>query len=504
MSSNSGVPVVADVPSSSPLSRVYNYLSTPFRAAKEAKPSSAPTAKTAVSEVGPLPSEASTPTSSEGSLSAGSLSPSLSPMETGRGSIVETERLVEGKYSDTGVSSSDSKGGLKPFDLTSTSSVSPTKFVDPRGYMPKIDYTNLVKLSFTNLHLFQDSVHDLGYNRCWPVKYSRPTPEDLRETWNGVEIPRDLDDICRKESAHVLKNLVPAELKYLVRKIPPGDTLSIWRAIFTRFRKVTQTSKKVRVMEFYNLNNSSDKLPIDEFVALVLDKSYHLQMMGCEITPVEEATVFIDGLNEATFGWLQDLFRESAHQGSPFTIEEVSARALSYANDRGLLKGSLGSRFSSRNGSLLYVKDPSAKSTHLCNRFNSSKGCPNSASECKYVHQKRASSSGGGSGTDTGANTGAITRVLTPRVLLLGVALGGAILALVRVRRFESAGTVTPLTISRASAQNPQKKQRLTPLHIVCIQPYVLVLAVTLLFLLAPLGFLMVVLLTTLPMTTTT
>ena len=404
MSSNSSVPVVADVPSSSPLARVFNYLSTPFRTAKEEKPTSAPTAKTAVSEVGSDHSEASTrtPKSSEGSLS-----PPLSPMGAGRGSLLAVERLVEGKYSTGGSSPSTDGGHPKPFDLSSTSTTATTtKFVDPRGYMPKIDYSNLVKLTFTNLHLFQDSVHELGYNRCWPTKYSRPTPEHLKETWDGVENPRHIDDICRKESAHVLKNLVPAELKYLVRKILPGDTLSIWRAIFTRFRKVTQTSKRVRVMEFYNLDNSNDKHPIDEFVALVLDKSYHLQMMGCEVSPVEEATVFIDGLNSTTFGWLQDLFREKAHQNIPFTIEEVSARALSYANDKGLLKGSLGSKAGPRNASLLHVGSSFTKSNNLCNRFNSSKGCSRTALECRYVHQLKPASGSGGSNSSGAVSTG--------------------------------------------------------------------------------------------------
>ena len=257
-----------------------------------------------------------------------------------------------------------------------------------RKDLPRIEYSKMVTLSLTNFDEYKVSIYNLGYSRKWPVKWSKPSFQDLKEEWDGEE---GKDDAIRREAYLVLLNTIPASLKYLVRQVRSGDVIGIWKAIYDRFLHVTTDQVKAMVSEWNNLSMTTLHLNVDKFVSLIVSKSQALREVGEEKSDEDEASTLLKGLS-THFDWLKNNLRMKKKK--PKFMELVKI-AVDYAHDHKLLDDK-------SKGSALHTYAPSGHNTpkDFCRSFNSEKGC--SRSPCPWKHEKHPNSTMQGVGKHKG------------------------------------------------------------------------------------------------------
>ena len=229
-----------------------------------------------------------------------------------------------------------------------------------RSYLPKIEYVKITKLNFENLDEFKDSIQKVGYARQWPTRFYRPTQEDLRKVWSPAISETFDEEVCRREAYLVLHNAIPKELKYIVRRVPEGDSVGIWRAIYTRFLKVSSVDLTRQKLQFFQMSMVELKVYPDEFIALVAQKSANLKLVGVTITEADEISVLVNGLS-SRFEWLKNNERISPTQ----TFDEMAVKVVQFAADHKLLKKSIDQSTSvahkPRGGSLLVAAGTETK-----------------------------------------------------------------------------------------------------------------------------------------------
>ena len=247
-----------------------------------------------------------------------------------------------------------------------------------RSQLPKIEYIRTTKLSFDNFDEFKDSVRKVGYTRQWPTKFYKPTQKDLSVLWTEDSTESYDESLCRREAYLLLNNAIPKELKYIVRRVPEGDTIGMWRTIVTRFLRVSSADLTQQKLEFFRMNTTSLKLWPDEFIALVAQKSANLQLVGVEITEQDEISVVVNGLCQK-FEWLKNHERINPTK----TFDEIAVKIIQFAADHKYLKKSGVSSSTPKGGSLLYAADKSPKPE--CRGWKTPQGC-RFGDKCKYRH----------------------------------------------------------------------------------------------------------------------
>ena len=267
--------------------------------------------------------------------------------------------------------------------------------------LPKIEYRKLVTLSLDNFTEWSESIARLGFSRMWPEEFYAPSTKFL-SSYKWAEdklISRQGWSDKRREAYIVLVNTIPKDLKYLIRKVPCGDAVGIWKTLINRFLHVTDITIRQLKNEFNDLSMKSTGLYVDEFFSHVMKKATNLRRMGVKISDHDEAVTALMGLSN-DYVWIKNSYRLGMHEGSVFTFDQIEKLALDYAADHGLLKSSKRTR-SEKNDSkpqpsqakILNTKESKVKTGKHCYAYASPKGCKRV--NCPFPHSKPPPSSSG-------------------------------------------------------------------------------------------------------------
>ena len=230
-----------------------------------------------------------------------------------------------------------------------------------RGRLPKIEYSKLVVLSLTNFGEYKEAIKVLGYARKWPKKFADPSLKDLELEQKQED---KSEEIVRREAYLVLYQLIPAGLKYLVVNIEEGDVISLWKALYQRFQRVTKSSLKQMKKNWESIVQGS--LPVDEFVSYVSLQAKEMRMVGVDVSAQDEANALLFGLNDS-FAYIKNHYTLV----DSFTFQDVAKASINFAVDQ----------------KLFTKKEGVAKSTlkSPCINFNEGK-CHNK--KCNYQHTR--------------------------------------------------------------------------------------------------------------------
>ena len=240
----------------------------------------------------------------------------------------------------------------------------PTRKRDIKN-LPKIDFSKLVTLSLSNFCEFKESIKTIGYARCWPEKFSSPKSSDLKTCDSTY-----FDDEVRKEAFLVIYQMIPASLLYLVKNIPKGEVLLLWKTLYNRFLFVTPQTLKLMRKEWEMLSMGS--LKVDQFISLVCEKAEALRMVGVRVSDMDQSTAFLCGLDDK-YDWVRNFF--SLMEENQFTFEDVCKEALKFASNHNLFRRDV-------------VRDSpkDVKTKKVCFSYNSEKGC--TRKNCPFPHKK--------------------------------------------------------------------------------------------------------------------